>query len=64
MLIHMSVVQEIWQEFEDWLFSPDCERKDAKTAKQHMAQVKKVLSIVGEGICLQSLSGLHTANVT
>ena len=50
-----SVVQETLQEFEDWLVSPDCEKKDAKTAKQHVAQVKKVLSIIGEGTCLQSL---------
>ena len=50
-----SVVQETLQEFEDWLVSPDCEKKDAKTAKQHVAQVKKVLSVIGEGTCLQSL---------
>jgi len=50
-----SVVQETLQEFEDWLVSPDCEKKDAKTAKQHVAQVKKVLSIIGEGSCLHSL---------
>ena len=51
----LSVVQETLQEFEDWLVSPDCEKKDAKTAKQHVAQVKKVLSVIGEGTCLQSL---------
>ena len=50
-----SVVQENLQEFEDWLVSPDCEKKDAKTAKQHVAQVKKILSVIGEGTCLQSL---------
>lgn len=50
-----SVVQETLQEFEDWLVSPDCEKKDAKTAKQHVAQVKKVLSVIGEGSCPHSL---------
>ena len=49
-----TVVQETLQQFEDWLVSPDCEKKDAKTAKQHVAQVKKVLSVLGEGT-LQSL---------
>lgn len=42
-------VQETFKQFEDWLLSPDCERKDKKTAKQHVAQVKKVLSVVGGG---------------
>lgn len=50
-----SVVQETLQEFEDWLVSADCEKKDAKTAKQHVAQVKKVLSVIGEGSCPHSL---------
>ena len=48
-------LQQTFKQFEDWLLSPDCERKDEKTAKQHVAQVKKVLSIVGGGTCLQSL---------
>ena len=43
-----SVVQETFREFEDWLVSPDCEKKDTKTAKQHVTQVKKVLSVIGE----------------
>ena len=48
-------VQQTFEQFEDWLLSPDCERKDEKTAKQHVAQVKKVLSVIGGGTCLQSL---------
>ena len=48
-------VQQTFEQFEDWLLSPDCERKDEKTTKQHVAQVKKVLSVVGGGTCLQSL---------
>ena len=48
-------VQQTFKQFEDWLLSPDCERKDEKTAKPHVAQVKKVLSVVGGGTCLQSL---------
>lgn len=47
-------VQQTFKQFEDWLLSPDCERKDEKTAKQHVAQVKNVLSVVGGGTCLQS----------
>ena len=42
-------VQQTFKQFEDWLLSPDCERKDEKTAKQHVTQVKKVLSVVGGG---------------
>lgn len=49
-----TVVQETLQQFEVWLVSPDCEKKDAKTAKQHVAQAKNVLSVLGEGT-LQSL---------
>lgn len=37
-----DAVAETMQEFEDWLISPDCEKKDEKTAKQHVAQVKNV----------------------
>lgn len=48
-------VAETMKQFADWLVSPDCEKKDEKTAKQHVAQVKKVLSIIGGGTCLQSL---------
>ena len=44
-----DAVAETMQEFEDWLISPDCEKKDEKTAKQHVAQVKNVLSIIGGG---------------
>ena len=51
----LADVAEIMQQFEDWLLSPDCEKKDEKTAKQHVAQVKNVLSIIGGGACLQSL---------
>ena len=50
-----DAVAETMQEFEDWLISPDCEKKDEKTAKQHVAQVKNVLSIIGGGTCLRSL---------
>lgn len=50
-----DAVAETMQEFEDWLISPDCEKKDEKTAKQHVAQVKNVLSIIGGGACLRSL---------
>lgn len=50
-----DAVAETMQEFEDCLISPDCEKKDQKTAKQHVAQVKNVLSIIGGGTCLQSL---------
>ena len=48
-------VEQTFEQFEDWLLSPDCEKKDEKTAKQHVAQVKKVLSVIGGGTCLQSL---------
>ncbi|KAJ7337857.1 hypothetical protein OS493_008015 [Desmophyllum pertusum] len=48
-------VAETMKQFADWLVFPDCEKKDEKTAKQHVVQVKKVLSIVGGGTCLQSL---------
>ena len=50
-----DAVAETMQEFEDWLISPDCEKTDEKTAKQHAAQVKNVLSIIGGGTCLRSL---------
>lgn len=50
-----DAIAETMKEFEDWLISPDCERKDEKTAKQHVAQVKNVLSIIGGGTCLRSL---------
>ena len=48
-------VEQTFEEFEDWLLSPDWEKKDEKTAKQHVAQVKQVLSVIGGGTCLQSL---------
>ena len=41
--------------FHRWLLSPDGEKKDAKTAKQHVAQVKRVLSILGNGGKVESL---------
>ena len=50
-----DAVAETMQKFEDWLDSPDCEKKDEKTAKQHVTQVKNVLSIIGGGTCLRSL---------
>jgi len=36
-------------------FSPNGGKKDGKTAKQHVSQVNKVFSIVGEGTLLSLL---------
>ena len=46
---------KVLNEFQTWLLSPDGEKKDKKTAKQHVAQLKNILSIVGGGTQLESL---------
>ena len=48
-------VSKTLRSFRDWLLSPDGGKKDGKTAKQHVSQVNKVLSVVGEGTLLSSL---------
>ena len=48
-------VSKTLRSFRDWLLSPDGGKKDGKTAKQHVSQVNKVLSVVGEGTQLSSL---------
>ena len=53
-------VQQTFEQFDFCLLSPDCERKDEKTAKQYVAQVKKVLPVIGGGTCLQSLADTKT----
>ena len=50
-----TLAAEILNRFQKWLVSPDGERKDTKTAKQHVAQVKNILAIVDEGSRLESL---------
>ena len=47
--------------FHRWLLSPDGGKKDAKTGKQHVAQVKRVLSILGNGGKVESL--LEATNI-
>ncbi|PFX18261.1 hypothetical protein AWC38_SpisGene17384 [Stylophora pistillata] len=48
-------VSKTMRAFGDWLLSPDGGKKDRKTAKQHVSQLHKVLSVVGEGVMLSSL---------
>ena len=38
-----TLATKVLNEFRKWLLSPDGEKKDMKTAKQHVAQLKKVL---------------------
>ena len=33
--------------FGDWLLSPEGEKKDNKTSKQHVSQLQKILSVTG-----------------
>ena len=51
---------KVLTEFRKWLISPDGEKKDVKTAKQHAAQLKNILSIVGGGTRLESLLDAKT----
>ena len=32
--------------FENWLQSPDGDKKDVKTAKQHASQIKRILFVI------------------
>lgn len=50
-----TLATKVLNEFRNWLLSPDGEKKDKKTAKQHVAQLKNILSIVGGGNQLESL---------
>ena len=51
---------KVLTEFQKWLISPDGEKKDVKTAKQHAAQLKNILSIVGGGTRLEPLLDAKT----
>ena len=55
-----TLATKVLNEFRKWLLSPDGEKKDMKTAKQHVAQLKNVLSIVGGGTRLESLVDAKT----
>ena len=50
-----NIASQVLSRFHRWLLSPDGEKKDAKTVKQHVAQVKRVLSILGNGGKVESL---------
>ena len=53
--IQVEDVSKTLRSFRDWLVSPDGGKKDGKTAKQHVSQLNKVLSVIGEGRLLSSL---------
>lgn len=53
--IQSEDVSKTLRSFRDWLISPDGGKKDGKTAKQHVSQLNKVLSVIGEGRQLSSL---------
>ncbi|XP_022778308.1 uncharacterized protein LOC111319839, partial [Stylophora pistillata] len=48
-------VSKTMSAFRDWLLSPDGGKKDRRTAKKHVSQLHKVLSVVGKGVLLSSL---------
>lgn len=44
---------KVLNQFCNWMLSPDGEQKDRKTATQHVAQVKRIISTLGKGLeCL------------
>lgn len=43
--------------FEKWLQSPDGEKKDSKTVKQHAAQINRILPIIDTEKNLENLLG-------
>ena len=44
---------KVLNQFLNWMLSPDGEQKDQKTATQHVAQVKRIISTLGKGLeCL------------
>ena len=44
---------KVLNQFYNWMLSPDGEQKDRKTATQHVAQVKRIIAILGKGLeCL------------
>ena len=51
----LASAAEIMVQFRDWLLSPDGGRKDAKTVKQHVSQLKHILSVVDPEGSLTSL---------
>ena len=53
--IQSEDVSKTLRKFRDWLVSPDGGKKDGKTAKQHVSQLNRVLSVIGEGRLLSSL---------
>ena len=52
---NLSLAENVITQFRDWLASPDGGRKDTKTVKQHVSQLKKILSVVDSDSKLASL---------
>ena len=52
---HLSLAGNVITQFRDWLASPDGGRKDTKTVKQHVSQLKNILSVVDSDSKLASL---------